>query len=126
MEEIKTLVNAVAGLPNAALWVVAAFLIFKLAGYASIYGVLRIAIIKGHDWAVTKKAREIEYKEIRPMLDGITITGGTTEALIAQLHRVVGKNVGIDTRYIHKQSIEWLRQAIDDKIDKDRKESNDG
>ena len=122
MEELKTLIALIKELPQTALWVLAGYLFFKLAIVGSIYQVIALAITKTHDYLVTKKAREVEYKEIRPMLDGMCIKAAT-DALVSQIHRLKGKGTGIGSDYIHAQSVEWLRQAIDDKMDKDRREA---
>lgn len=119
MDELKQLIGLVADLPHAALWVIAAILAYKAMVIGSIYGVIRLAITKLHDWATTRKAREIEYKEIRPMLDGICIKSAT-EPFIAQLHRLRGKGVNISSEYIHDASVTWLREAIDEKIARDQ------
>lgn len=67
-------------------------------------------------------ARKVEYKEIRPMIDGICIKA-ETNALMAQLHRIKqkGTHLGDGEGYIHSKSVEWLRQAIDEKEAKDQK-----
>lgn len=119
MNELRELVGLVKDLPNAALWVIAAIFLYKVTIVGSIYGVARLAISKLHDWAVTRKAREIEYKEIRPMLDGMCITG-QADRLVAQLHRLRGKGVGIDSEYIHAASVDWLRTAIDEKTEREQ------
>jgi hypothetical protein len=123
MEELKLLVEMVASLPSMALWVIAFFFIYKVAVVGSIYGVVRFTVGKIHDWLITRKTREIEYKEIRPMLDGMCIKVAT-ETLIAQLHRLRGKGIGIKSEYIHAQSVEWLRDAIDAKIADDAAKEN--
>jgi hypothetical protein len=118
MEEIKQLVEAVANLPNIALWLAFFLLVYKVTVVGSIYGVIRFCTQKIHDVFVAKKTREVEYKEIRPMIDGMCIRT-ETDKLIAQLYRIRGKGVNIPTEYIHQQSVDWLREAIDDKIEKD-------
>ena len=123
MSDLKELARMLADLPHAALWVIAAVLIYKVSIVGSIYGVLRLAIAKLHDWAVTKKAREVEHKEIRPLLDGMCIKA-EAERLIAQIHRIRGKGVSIKTEHIHSQSVDWLREAIDDKIERDAAKAN--
>ena len=119
MEELKLLVEMVANLPGMALWVIALFFFYKLFIVGSIYGVIRLGINQLHSWLVTRKAREVEYKEIRPMLDGMCIKA-ETDSFIAQLHRLRGKGVSCGNSYIHKQSVEWLRQAIDAKIEAEK------
>lgn len=119
MEELKLLVEMVANLPSMALWVIAFFFIYKVAVVGSIYGVIRFVAGKVHDVIVARKAREVEYKEIRPMLDGMCILGITRDELVAQIHRLTGRGLTSKSEYIHRQSVAWLREAIDDKIKKD-------
>lgn len=84
----------------------------------SIYATIKYVVGKTHDVLVAKKAAPIQTVEIRPTIDGMTITG-ELEPLIAQLRRVAGKGTSIKSDYIHGSSVEWLREAIDDKIEKD-------
>lgn len=112
MEELKLLVDMVAHLPQMALWVIAAFWAYKVCVVGSVYGVIRLAILKAHSWLTTPKH---ELRNIRPMLDGMVITG-TVEELIGQLRRIAGKGTGIRSKYIHRCSVDWLREAIDEKI----------
>lgn len=118
MEEIKTLISLVKDLPHTALWVIAAIFAYKTIIVGSIYGVIRLVVERLYQWAIARKAREVEYKEIRPLLDGICIKA-ETDTLIAQLHRLRGRGTGIDSQYIHSQSVDWLRRAIDAQIDAD-------
>lgn len=116
MDELKVLVDMVANLPAMAIWVLVCFFVYKVVYIGSVYGVIRFVSEKLFDWLKTQKT---EYKEIRPMLDGLVIEG-SVDYLIAQLQRVAGKNAGIKSKYIHQSSVAWLRQAIDDKEEKDR------
>jgi protein gp37 len=72
------------------------------------------------DWLQQRKAREVEYKEIRPMLDGICVRD-QSDRLIAQIHRIRGRGVSIQTDYIHSQSVDWLREAIDLKLEQEKR-----
>lgn len=118
MEELKLLIEMVAELPAMALWVLVGFFAYKVVIVGSIYGAIRFVADRLFDWLQQKKAREVEYKEIRPMLDGMCIQA-ETERLIAQLNRIRGRGVGIPSDYIHAQSIDWLRDAIDKKIERE-------
>lgn len=117
MEELKILVDMFAHLPSTALWVIAFFFVYKITVIGSIYGVIRFVAEKLFDWL---KARKVEYKEIRPMLEGVCIKA-EIDRVIAQLHRLRGKGVNIRTEYIHSQSVDWLREAIDAKIEAEQK-----
>lgn len=116
MEELKMLLELVAQLPQTALWVLIGFWAYKVMIVGSVFGVIKLAIERGHSWAVTRK---IKYEEVRPMLDGVCITG-TKPALMAQLNRLIGisSKVGV---YIHDCDVAWLRAAIDEKIERDSK-----
>jgi uncharacterized membrane protein YhiD involved in acid resistance len=115
MEELKILVDMVAHLPTMAVWVLCGYLVYKVAVVGSIYGVIHFGLAQLFGWLKTNKAREVEYKELRVMLDGVCIRAAI-EPLMAQLHRLRGKAVSIDSSYIHDSSVEWLREAIDAKI----------
>jgi hypothetical protein len=119
MEELKLLVEMVASLPSMALWVVAFFFVYKVSIIGSIYGVIRFCVAKLHDWAVTKKTTQPAIEQeinLRDKLHGITITSDNTLAeLLGQIRRVGGKAISIDSKYIHLQSVNWLREAIDAK-----------
>jgi len=116
MDELKLLIEMVAHLPAMALWVLVGFFAYKVVIVGSIYGVIRFVAGRLFDWLQQKKAREVEYKELRPMIDGMCVVA-QTDRLIAQLHRVRGKGVGIQSDYIHAASVDWLRDAIDKKIE---------
>ena len=88
MEELKMLVQMVADLPNAALWVIAALFAYKVCIVGSIYGVIRLAIVKTHDWLITPRheLRKVSV-EMEGMIRGMVITQHQ-EAFIAQLNVV--------------------------------------
>lgn len=54
-------------------------------------------------------------------LQNIVITSDNTfQSLMNKIKRVCGKNTGtVSSKYIHTCSVDWLREAIDDKIKKD-------
>lgn len=110
MEELKMLIDMVSKLPNTALWVLAGYLVYKLAVVGSIFGLARFFIDRLHSW-LTK--RDVD---VRLMLDGECITGARG-ALATQLHRIK-RSTGV---YVHSSDVDWLREAIDDKIAKESK-----
>lgn len=119
MEELKALVEMVAKLPQLALWVCIGFWAYKVIVIGSIYGTLKFVVTKLHDYLVRRKV-EVKTVEMRPTIDGMCITG-EADQLVAQLRRVAGKGVSIQSEYIHRQSVAWLREAIDAKIDAESK-----
>lgn len=121
MEELKMIVDLIASLPQMALWVLVGFWAYKVVVVGSVYGVIRFCVGKAHDYLVRRKVipPEVKQIEVRALVDGICIDNAV-EPLMAQLHRVIGRNTGIESQYVHRQSVEWLREAIDDKLAKDR------
>lgn len=120
MQELKLLVEMVANLPSMALWVIAFFFVYKVAIIGSVYGVIRFVAGRMFDWLQAKKTAPFETKEIRPLIDGMCISSdGVSNALIAQIYRLRGRGLGFTSDYIHRQSVEWLREAIDAKIAED-------
>lgn len=55
MDELKLLISMVADLPTLAVWVLVGYLCYKIAVIGSIYGVIRLLIVKAHDVMVTRK-----------------------------------------------------------------------
>jgi hypothetical protein len=115
LDELKLLVEMVAKLPSMALWVIAFFFAYKVVVVGSIYGVIRLGIERAHSWLTTPKEQMVE---MRGMLDGVCISLAVGP-LMNQIRRVIGKGITIQSNYIHESSVDWLRQAIDDKIAKD-------
>lgn len=65
-----------------------------------------------------------EWKKEEQQVDKTFIVKGLCireefEPLMQQLYRLCGKNVNIDSDYIHSQSIKWLREAITEKEERD-------
>lgn len=124
MEELKLILDLFLKLPDIAIVGIIFYFIYKSFIVGSIYAVIRFVTQKIHDVIVHKKVNPpvpVKYEDITPMLDGMLITG-EKEHFLAQLRRIAGKGVNIETKYIHHASVEWLRQAIDDKLAKDELE----
>jgi hypothetical protein len=112
MEELQTLVGLVKDLPNTAIAVLIGFWCYKVIWVGSIYGVVKLAIVKSHDVLVARKNMTVE---IRPMIDGMCVAD-SKEALIAQLHRL--RDIKEGYGYIHMTHVDILRRALDSLIDK--------
>lgn len=115
MDELKLLIDLVSALPAMAVWVLVGFYVYKVVVIGSVYGVARYVAGRLFDWL---SQRKVEYKEVRPMLDGMCVRG-TTDELVAQIARLRGAGLKIDSKYIHGHDVQWLREAIDDKFAKD-------
>lgn len=99
MGELKLLIEMVNNLPTLAVWVLVGYLVYKVAVIGSIYGVIRLLIVKAHDWLTAP----------RQMLIGTKIIDAeTAEALQVQIQRL--NRVG---NYIHQSDVTILKQALD-------------
>jgi len=112
MDELKLLVETVAGLPTLTIWVLAGYLLYKLCVIGSVYGVIKYAIQKFVEWRTMPPPplAPIEYK-----FGGFVINEDVSLALIAQLQRLASTN------YIHAADVTKLRKAIDYIEQKDEK-----
>ena len=114
MEELKLLVESIAGLPDLAIWVVAMYFFFKLAIVGSIFGVARLFINKVHDIYFVK-----HNKPPTPIIEKTDVHfgqyvirdyhKGVTEEIERLLRLMVKKNFS----YIHRDDIDDLRKFID-------------
>ena len=100
MEELKLLISMVNDLPALATWVLIGYLIYKITVIGSIYGVIRLLIVKLHDVLVGRKS-VVKPGEI-PCIDDTVHA-----ALIMQCNRLK------TTRYIHSGDVQKLANAID-------------
>jgi hypothetical protein len=132
MEELKLLVGMVADLPSMALWVIAFFFAYKVTIIGSVYGVIRFVVERWYQYAISENAKvktEIVRQEIHleDLLNGLTILGDDVKSqLIVQLKRICGKRVGIKTDYMHECSVHWLRDAINEKEERDKAKEQKG
>lgn len=108
MEELKIIVDMIASLPQMALWVLIGFWCYKVIVIGSVYGVIRLGINKLYDWLT--KAQDVN-------LSGLVVAESVKFTLIAQLSRVPSRYTTMDS-----VAVDWLRQAIDDKLVKDANE----
>jgi hypothetical protein len=84
MEELKQLLEMFASVPNIALYGLLAFLFYKLSAIASVFALVRLMIVKLHDWSVRRKTEAIELT-----LDGVTFDSVSgREAFLTQLRRL--------------------------------------
>lgn len=101
MDELKLLIEMVAGLPSLAVWVLVGYLAYKVVVVGSIYGVIRLLIVKLHDWLTAPQT----YK-----CGTATMNESTAEALSIQVARICGGS------YCHMSDVQKLREALDAKL----------
>ena len=108
MEELKLLIEAVAGLPTITLWVLVGYLIYKLAVIGSVYGVIRYGIEKFVEWRTTPPPPPPpEIKEYS--LRGIAISDDVAHRLERQVARLKRNNLS----YIHLDDVERFEKILD-------------
>lgn len=103
MEELKLLIEAVAGLPTITLWVLVGYLTYKLAVIGSMYGVIRFGISKFVEW----KTMPREFK-----VGTQCINEDVERGLQVQIARLVSYS------YIHGDAVGTLKQALDKALEK--------
>jgi len=105
MDELKLLIEMVAKLPALAVWVLVGFLIYKICVVSSIYGVLRLVILKAHDAFVCPK--KVDF-----MMNGIAIDENVAKKIRHQISRLTTSS------YLHEHHIAHLEEAIDEVLKK--------
>lgn len=98
MDELRMLIEAVAGLPTITLWVLIGYLIYKLAIIGSMYGVMRFAIQKFVEWKTNPKTFKV---------GGRAVNEAVAYEIEVQISRLVS------TSYIHSSDVLKLKQALD-------------
>lgn len=117
METLQALAQIVKDLPDTAIYIIGIYFIFKISIVGSIYGVIRFVAQKVHDVMVVQK-RRIEEVEIRVLADGLLISDQKDE-FMRQIRRLAGVRTATDSEYIHRKSVDFLREALDAQFAKD-------
>ena len=114
MEELKLLVESIAGLPDLAIWVVAMYFFFKLAIVGSIFGVARLFINKVHNIYSTKYNKpEPPVIEKTDIHFGQYVISKYYKDISVEIERLLKLMVKKDASYIHNDDIGDLRRFID-------------
>lgn len=120
MEELKALIGMVNQLPQLALWVLVGFWAYKVICVGSIYGVIRFIVGSFVKW----KSAPIQYVFKNKTLDEDVLH--ELEIQVSRLSQVRAHNYyNIISRY----DVEWLRDAIDQRIaerDRENREKKEG
>lgn len=111
MDDLRELLSIIKDMPSFALWVIAGLLVYKVTVIGSIYGVVRLGLVRLFDWLSLRKRQDVE---LRPTIDGMCITGVASE-LVGQLARLKWMNQTTEVRgpYIHSCGVGRLRRALD-------------
>ncbi len=104
MDELKLLIEMVANLPSLAVWVLAGYLLYKIAVIGSVYGLIRFAIDRFHNYKTAPK----EFK-----FGSRFIGTATAEQLQLQITRLAGAS-----NAIHETDIKRLKELLDKELGK--------
>lgn len=123
MNELKILIDALAELPDLAIWAVVLFFIYKVFIAGSIISLLALVAKRLFDWLSVRKNPPpfFETVKFRDQVRKITISDHS-DLLLRQLKRIQGKR-SYSSNYIHEGDIDWLKEAIDEKLEKGKGES---
>lgn len=119
IEELKMVLDSIGDLTGVALWVVGFFIVFKLVVYLSTTGavvfLVKMLIEKLHSYGTMKKEPDNVFHSWN-YADDICISCDDTRKMIERvLDRVKGKNISIESKYIHRESAQWLLDAVNEK-----------
>ena len=110
MEELKLLIEAVAGLPTITLWVLVGYLIYKLAVIGSVYGVIRYAIEKFVEWRTAPPPEQVIRKEYT--MRHVAINDNVCDLLERQVLRLRKQNLS----YLHDDDVMQLQKILDNAL----------
>jgi len=124
MDDLKILIDTLANMPSLAIWVVVMYFFFKIAVVGSIFGVIRVAIMKLHDWAKTKKESKlvtiettrdvIEVKQLNFGKKCITDVISKEYDLLQDIHNWMSANNNNGPyTYIHDSDIRIVKEFWD-------------
>lgn len=124
IDDLKILIDAVAELEGAAIYLIIAFFGYRLivfgATTAAIVKVLTLFITKSHDWLTTKK---VVNEEVVVKLDGEIIAKGDAVDILKQaisLAKTAKQNYS--DKYLHNQGCKFVFDAVRDKLAKEAKD----
>jgi len=121
VEELKQLLTMFTDVSEIAGWVIGAFFLGKLIIWLSTagmtYKLIHLGISKLHDFLTKDKKiiHEHEYEKVSDKdFEHICITSDGTLGKLQTLlqEHIVGKRTNVGSPYIHRQSVQWLKEAI--------------
>lgn len=124
MEELLSAVTkALAESPDIAVWVLAIIYLYKTLIVGSVYGVIRFSVAKFHDVMVNPKR---QITDSSADIKGLLVESGADRLVTALklLHEVRTKLAKVGeyrSTYLHRDDVEWLIAAIQEKHDNDRR-----
>lgn len=112
MEEIKTLVEVLKETPTTVILTVFIYFMYKALIVGSVYGVIKYAVTKLHDYMVTPREKLINRTA---QVDKLSINDEAFTDLVGQLERLRGITSSRALNHIFSSDVAWLKKAIDEK-----------
>lgn len=121
MEELKLLIEAIAGLPTLATWVIMGYMMYKLAIVGSIYATIRFICVKFVEWRIAPKVFTFSIEEAA---EGFKLLSDSRTGLlnVLKLMQSRSRKYYNSSEYIHDSDIEWLRAAVSEKLKREEEE----
>jgi hypothetical protein len=132
IEELKQILSMIQNVPDMVLQVLAGFAAYKIIVFlgtsAGIYGTLRLAINKLHDYKTRQMERPAPAVTVEHRIDHIITADGTYNRLIAAIDSIRGvrssrimdkgdfRKVGIPDGYVHRADVDFLYEAVREKL----------
>lgn len=120
IEIIKEAGQILKDLPELAIWILLGILLYKVVIVGSIFGLIKLAILKLHDFLT--KPKVLPPKEVS--LDGYFIVhDGTYKKFRSVLEEMIHYNSKNSVRnvYLHSQDVDFIKEAILEKRAKETK-----
>lgn len=121
IEALKELTIMLKDVPDMAIWILGGFLFYKLFVLGSIVGsitaVVRLAIIKWHDYSTKPKPPVEEIHSIDGYFIGGRKTYGRLLALLSGIKNTSDPDG--DLTYIHVSDIDFVMEAVKEKKEKE-------
>ena len=123
IDELKMLLDVLGDISGIAGIVLGSFIAFKLIIYLSTTGaivfILKLALTNWYNYGVQKKNTVKVYQWA--FADDICITSDKTRSIVEQALQKVQES-GNSALYIHHQDAKWLLDAVNEKLQKERKD----
>lgn len=119
IEELKQILGIIKDVPHMVMWVLAGLLLYKVVYVGSIFGIIRLFILKGYEYL---KFCESKPTIIHHKIDRYFIThDGTFDRFIDLIRTLrTRESRGLQSEYIHKQDIRYLENLIAEDLIKNK------
>jgi len=120
IEVIKEAGAILKDLPEIAVWILLGILFYKITILGSIFGIIKLAINKLHDFST----RERVVKKTMTINDKIITADNTHMVLVDFLDNVIALNIRESTHkgsYLHRSDIDSIKDAFHEKRARDKK-----